>query len=86
MAGPQPVVPNGYDIYLDSFFRLNSERHNGDGYIGTIPAMKIIDYANWLDIDDVGNFIDIITRIDIAYVNKISEQIKKQMQQSSKGT
>ena len=85
MAGPQPVVPNGYDIYLDTFFRLNSERHNGEGQIGSIPTMKIVDYANWLDIDNISNFIEIITRVDVAYVNEIAKQIKKQMQQVSKG-
>lgn len=86
MAGPQPVVPNGYDLYLDAFFRLNTERHNGEGYIGSIPTLKILEYAEWLGILNVNEFIDILTRVDVAYVNAVSQQIKKQMQQTTKGT
>lgn len=86
MAGPQPVIPLGYDIYLDTFFRLNSERKNGEGYIGSIPALSILTYAEWLDIKNVNEFLDIITRVDVAYVNAMSEQFKRQMQQASKGT
>jgi len=80
MAGPQPVVPDGYDLYLDFFFKLNSERHNGDGYIGSIPIMKMIEYAHWIDIKNVNEFIEVIIRIDAAYVDAINKQIRKQMQ------
>ncbi len=86
MAGPQPVVPNGYDLYLDAFFRLNNERHNGEGHIGSIPTTKILQQAEWLDISNVNSFIDVLTRVDVAYVNAVSQQLKKQMQQPTKGT
>ena len=85
MAGKQPEVPNGYDLYLDVFFRLNSERHNGDGHIGSIPATKILEYVSWLDVENVYNFIEVITRMDSAYVNAVSKQIRAQIQQASKG-
>jgi len=86
MAGPQPVVPNGYDLYLDTFFRLNSERQNREIGVGSIPTLKVIEYASWIGIENISEFVDIILRVDTAFVNQISEQIKKQMQQASKGT
>lgn len=85
MAGKQPEVPNGYDLYLDVFFRLNSERHNGEGHIGSIPATKILEYVSWLDVDNVYNFIEVVTRMDSVYVDAISQSIRKQMAQASKG-
>ena len=86
MAGPQPLVPTGYDLYLDVFFKLNSERQNKDGSVGSIPVMKIIEYAQWINITDIDSFTDIILRVDIAYINQVSEQLRKQMQQASKGS
>ena len=86
MAGPQPVVPSGYDIYLDTFFKLNSERQNREVGIASIPTLKVIEYAGWLSIENVSEFVDIILRVDTAFVNQISEQIKRQMQQAAKGT
>lgn len=85
MAGKQPQVPAGYDLYLDSFFRLQSERHFSDGVLGQIPTMKILEYASWLGIENVNEFIEVITRVDIAYINAISEQNKRKMAAASKG-
>lgn len=85
IAGKQPVIPEGFDLYLDVFFRLNSERHNGDGYVGSIPTLKIIEYVSWLDIENVNLFVEVISRVDTAYVDAISQQIRKQIQQASKG-
>lgn len=85
MAGKKPKVPLGYDLYLDSFFRLQSERHFSDGVLGQIPTMKIIEYSSWLNIKDADDFVDVITRIDVAYINSISEMNKRRMQAASKG-
>lgn len=80
MAGPQPFIPDGYDLYLDFFFKLNSERLNGDGRLGSIPVLKMIEYANWIDIRNVNEFIEVIIRIDAVYVDAINKQLRKQMQ------
>lgn len=84
MAGKQPAIPLGYDIYLDVFFRLNTERINSQGVIGSIPATKILEYLQWLEVDNINEFIEVITRVDVAYVDAISKQLHKQMQ-SPKG-
>lgn len=85
MAGKKPDIPLGYDIYLDVFFQMNNERHNGEGYIGSIPTTRLISYLQWLDIVNINDFVEVITRMDAAYVNAISAQIRKQIQQASKG-
>jgi hypothetical protein len=85
MAGKEPQIPLGYDLYLDAFFRLQSERHFSDGVLGQIPTMKIIEYATWLDIDNVNQFIEVITRMDVVYINSISDQNKRKMATASKG-
>lgn len=85
MAGKQPVIPLGYDIYLDVFFKLNSERINGQGVVGSIPATKMLEYLSWLEVDNINEFIEVVTRVDVAYVDAITKQIHKQSQQASKG-
>ena len=77
MAGPKPVIPFGYDIYLDIFFALNSERPMGMGVIGQIPFTRTIQYLQWLGMKDIQRDADIINRVDVAYVNAINQSQQK---------
>ncbi len=85
MAGTRPIIPLGYDIYLDAFFKLNSERQVSDGHYGSIPVSKIIDYAHWLGINNDNLFVEVLSNVDVQYVNYVTQEFRKQLQQASKG-
>ena len=80
MAGPKPSVPSGYNIYLDAFYSLGSERQVVQGIIGSIPVMKIIEYGNYFGIENINLFHTVINEIDIIYVNTQMGQIRKATQ------
>jgi hypothetical protein len=68
MFGPQPLVPPGYDIYIEGFYDLCTERPIGAGGFGAIPITRILEYANVLDVKDILRFKRIIIRLDNEYL------------------
>lgn len=78
MIGPMPKVPQDYNLYLNAFYKLNTERQLVQGTMGCIPVSKIMEYADWLDYDDSEEFVAILSSIDNAYIKNFIDSLKKQ--------
>jgi len=74
MFGPRPEVPAGYDIYLESFNDLSTERVIGAGGLGPIPVTKIMEYANLVGMPDMFQFKRIIMQLDNEYITLIQKK------------
>lgn len=81
----KPVVPSAYDLYLDAFYKLNSERQISENHVGSIPLTKIMEYGQWLDVINMKSFIETIMQIDAAYVNYVVSEMRKEIQRASRG-
>lgn len=43
------------------------------GGIGQIPATKILQYLQWVGMKNIKESLEIINRVDVAYVNAIND-------------
>ena len=79
MVGPAPLIPGGFQLYADSFFRLETERYLVQGFFGPIPVTKIMQYGEWLDFEDIDRFTEIIQEVDTYYIGLLAASLQKQM-------
>jgi hypothetical protein len=73
----RPDLPECLLFFWQSFLDLSTERSIGMGP-GPIPWSRIVNYANYYDIDDAESFIQIITEVDKAYLEAESKGNKNQ--------
>lgn len=76
-----PHVPEEYQFFLTAFNDLSSDRQLGFGGIGCISWTAINSYLRAHDADHDSYFaglcMDVIRRIDAAYVNDANKDVKK---------
>lgn len=79
MAGPQPIVPKGFDLYITAFFELCTERPLVEGVTVSLPITKVVWYADFIGIDDVNRFVTVIRSMDTEYIKQAESTRKRQM-------
>lgn len=74
----EPLVLPGEDFYLRAFWDLSTERQIGMG-LGPIPFFARQRYAleAGLEPDMIRPFIDIIGKLDVAYLNWSAQEQKR---------
>lgn len=78
----KPPIDRVTAWYLDAFHLLSNSRSVGFG-VGPIPLSEITNYGLVFDtIHDLNSFCQIISRIDAAYIKKLTS---KQKSKNSKG-
>jgi hypothetical protein len=77
MAGKQPDIPGGFDLYVTAFFDLCTERPVSQGGVLSIPITKISWYTDWMDIHDSYTFIRIIQAMDRTFIKHTMDSLKK---------
>jgi len=77
MAGKQPDIPGGFDLYVTAFFDLCTERPVCEGGVLSIPITKICWYAEWMDIYDSYTFLRVIQAMDRVFIKHTMDSLKK---------
>lgn len=71
-----PTLKNGLELYFDIFNSLTTDRTYGFGFVGPIPTMAIINYCDYLGVDDVQKkrTVKVIRLLDFEYLKIANEK------------
>lgn len=75
---PPPVIPLYVAPYLRAFQELKWNRNNGLGRVGGIPLSAILEYADWIEPQNVDFFVTMIQDMDYFYLDRITDKRNKQ--------
>ena len=73
-----PELNDGLVFYVESFFKLTSDRLHE---MGPIPTMTILKYANYYDFDqeEENDLLYFLRAMDNTFLDHLSEENKKKM-------
>lgn len=82
LANP-PQIKFGLEIYWNAFLNLNCDRASSFD-VGPIPTVAILSYASYYDIDDVESFLEVIRRMDNAFIEHHTKKNKRDADRAAK--